>query len=154
MRAIHKTILIFILATAITLPIIAQPVLALGEPLPEDESEGGFKWDPWGWAKEHILKPLTGAFNWLIDQIKGVIESVFGGIADSIKSFFSSLGMGLWDAIQAPFNTLKSAWASIEGFINWLPPWAKPFAPLVIIGVVAAAGYILWWLIRSIVPGI
>ena len=152
MLAAVKTTSLFILASLIVLAAAVPHAYALSDVDVNDE--GGDKWDPWGWAKEHILEPIAGAFGWFIDQIKGVIGSVFGGIADSVRSFFAGLGTALWDAIQAPFNALKSAWASVQGFIDWLPPWAKPFAPLAIMGVVAAAGYMIWWLIRAIVPGI
>jgi len=149
-----KTIALFILVAAIALPTALAPtVLAY-----DGQVDSGIHFPTWDDFKQAawniFVQPLINAFNWLIDQIKSVIGSVFGGIADSVRSFFAGLGTALWDAIQAPFNALKSAWSSVDRFINWLPDYAKPAAPLIITGVVAAVGYMIWWIIRAIVPGI
>jgi len=154
----NKTVALFILVAAIALPTALAPTVLAYDgsvtPVIAQFTWPWEGWDPMGWAREHIVKPLGDAVGWFFDQLKNMVGSVFSGIAASIRSFFAGLGAGLWNAAQAPFSALGNAWASVQDFIDWLPAWAKPFAPLAIMGVVAAAGYMLWWLIRSIVPGI
>lgn len=100
----------------------------------------------------YIFKPILDAFGWIIDQIKNMIASFFTGIISVITSAFSAIGQLLYSAVTAPINLLIVAWNSVGEFIAAIPPYAKPIVPLIIVAVVAIAAYIVWYVIKSVLP--
>ena len=163
-----KTIALFILVAAIALPTALAPtVLAYdgsATPViaqftwPWKWPWEGWNWNPLedikkglceigenfkNWIKQHILEPLGEA-----------IGSTLSSIATAIGQFFSGVGKALYDLATAPINALKEAWGSLAGWTDTLPSWAKPLSPLIITGVVAAAGLMIYYVAKAVLPGI
>jgi len=111
-------------------------------------------WNAWDWVTKNILDPLSGAFSWFCTQVGNVVEGIFTGAAGAVKQFFSGIGEAMYDLAKAPVKAVQDAWEKATDFTKSLPDWAKPVGPLVMTGVVMGAGLMIYYVVRSVIPGI
>ncbi len=103
---------------------------------------GGLK-EAWEWFWENILKPI-------VDAVLGAIQ----GVIDTIGTSLSDLGKSLFEAMTYPVRVLMQSWdVALSTLRDVLGPFAF-LSPVILGGVFVVFVLVIWYAVKSILPGI